>query len=285
MRKVTFTNARQESIELGYHTPYLINKIEGLGQVDADMGMVSAPYQDGQIFIDTKLSPREINIEGTFRKLTSPELYNNRKQMQRLINPKLGLGTLQYEHEGVLKQIDAVADGTPVFPDKDTDMFQRFQVDFICPNPYWRDLNQVSRALRAYEGKFTLPFTLPFRLGKQGDRTTLTNDGDVPAPVQIDLQGPVTNPKITNETTGEFIQINGSIAADEVLHIDTTPNMKRIEVYKGDFVRSIFGRFAYEQGASFWKLEIGKNDISYVADEGNNKAIVAVSWRNMYSGI
>lgn len=286
MRKLTFTNSRQETIELGYDTPFLINKIDGLGEVGADVNMVSSPYQDGDTYIDTMLSTREISIEGTFRKLTSSALYDDRRHMQRALNPKLGVGTLQYEHKGILKQIDAVADGSPAFADKERDKFQKFQVNFICPNPFWHDLNQVSRALRAYEGKFTLPFTLPFRLGKQGDRTTLVNEGDVPAPVSIDLQGPVTNPRIANETTGEFIQINGAIAADEILHIDTTPGNKRIEVYNGSsFIRSIFGRLAFEQGASFWQLEVGNNEVSYVADEGNSKAIVAVSWKNRYSGI
>lgn len=285
MRKLIFTNSKDETIELGYHTPYLINKIDGLGETGADIATTEAPYVDGSIYIDTRLSPRELSIEGTFRRLTSPELYKNRQRLQRVLNPKLGVGTLQYEHEGIVKQINAIVDGSPAYADKDREPFQKFQINLLCPDPYWRDPNQVSRALTAYKGYFTLPFKLPFKLGKQGDRTTLINDGDVPAPVSIDLQGPATNPQIRNATTGEFIKINTSIAADEILHIDTTPRHKRIEIYRGDIALNGFGYFDYAGGATFWQLEPGENDVEYYADSGNRDGVVAVAWSNRYVGI
>lgn len=285
MRRLMFENSRGEQIEF-YLSPLLIESLEGISEVDADVQGQESPYQDGDTYIDTRLQPRFIDLEGAITKTSLKDIKEIRRHVLRVCNPKLGLGKITLELDGDTKEITGVLDGSPVFPERRRDVFQKFTVNWKCPDPYWQDPNQVSRALRAYEGKFTLPFTLPFRLGKQGDRTTLVNEGDVPAPVQIDLQGPVTNPKITNETTGEFMQINGSIAADEVLHIDTSPGHKRIEVYNGNnFVRSVFGRLAYEAGASFWQLEIGENDVSYVADEGNSKAIVAVSWKNRYSGI
>lgn len=284
MRRLTFENARGERIEF-HLSPYLIESLTGIGEVDADVQGQESPYQDGDVYIDTMLQPRYIDLEGSITDTDLKEIRKHRGYISRVCNPKLGLGKITLELDGDTKEIPGVLDGSPEFPERSRDVWQKFVINWKCPDPYWRDLNQVSRALRAYEGKFTLPFTLPFSLGKQGDRTTLVNEGDVPAPVQIDLQGPVTNPKITNETTGEFIQVNGSIAADEILHIDTTANRKRIEVYKGDFVRSVFGRLAYESGASFWQLEIGANDVSYVADEGNNKAIVAVAWKSRYVGI
>lgn len=285
MRKLTFTNSKDESIVLGYYTNYLINSVDGLGEVDAEVDTVQAPYVDGASYIDTMLSMRSISIEGTFRQLNSPELYTNRRNLQHVFNPKLGLGTLKYEDEGLVRVIDAVADGSPAFADRGEEKFQKFQINLLCPDPYWRDPNQVSRALTAYKGYFTLPFKLPFKLGKQGDRTTLINDGDVPAPVSIDLQGPATNPQIRNATTGEFIKINTSIAADEILHIDTTPRHKRIEIYRGDIALNGFGYFDYAGGATFWQLEPGENDVEYYADSGNRDGVVAVAWSNRYVGI
>lgn len=284
MRRLTFENSRGESIVF-YLSPLTIESLEGIGEVDADIQDQEAPYTDGTTYIDTMLSPREISLEGKITPVDKKIIKEYRREIIKVCSPKLGLGKITLELDGDTKQIQAVLDGGPAFPERGMDAFQEFQIDFLCPDPYWQDLNQVSRSLRAYEGKFTLPFTLPFKLGKQGDRTTLNNEGDVPAPVHIDMQGPVTNPRITNDTTGEFIQINGSVARDEILHIDTSPSKKRIEVYKGDKVRSIFGRLAYEQGASFWQLLPGANDVSYVADEGNSDAIVAVSWHSRYSGI
>lgn len=283
MRKLIFTNSKDETIELGYHTPYLINKIDGLGETGADIATTEAPYVDGSIYIDTRLSPRELSIEGTFRRLTSTELYKNRQRLQRVLNPKLGVGTLRYEHEGIVKQIDAIVDGSPAYADKDREPFQKFQINLLCPDPYWRDSNQVSQPLQAYRGNLTLPTTFPLEFGLEGSRVTLYNNGDVPTPVNIDIHGPITNPQIINKTTGERIRVNRAIASDEILHIDTTPGQKRAEVYRGNEIEQVFG---YLDHNSDWiELALGANVIEHIADAGDNKAMVAVSWQSRYSGI
>lgn len=285
MRKLTFTNSRDETLELGYYTNFLLNSIEGLGEVEADIDTIVAPYIDGATYIDTKLNSRDIAVEGTFRKMNSPELYNNRRRLQRIFNPKLGLGKLRYEDEGVIRVIDAIADGSPVFAEKGEDLFQKFQITLLCPDPYWRDTSEVSRLLTAYHGYFTVPFTLPFKLGKQGDRTTLLNDGDIPTPVTISLHGPVTNPIIENQTTGEFIKVNISVASNEILNINTAPRRKRIEIYNNGSIYNAFGNIAFAEGASFWELETGTNDIAFYADTGNRDGAVTIAWSNLYTGI
>lgn len=286
--KITVTNERDESVTVATddHESKLIDF--EVGPVEADTQTIKAPYQDGTTYIDSMLEQMEITLEFIIRNDDQKELERIKRRFSRIMNPKAGLCTLEYERIDGVWRLDVVADSTPEFPTGDDNRlpgFQRVLVDFIAPNPYWRDQNQVSRALKSYEGYFKLPFKLPFKLGKQGDRTTLVNDGDVPAPVQIDLQGPVMRPEIRNATTGEFIRINSRITTDEILHIDTTPGQKRVEVYSGDIVRSVFGSLDYANGASFWQLELGENEVEYYADEGTGKAIVAVSWYNKYVGI
>lgn len=285
MRKLTFKNSREQTITLGYYEPFLINEIDGLGEVDADVATQEVPYMDGASFIDVTLDTREIDIEGTFRELEKSQLYKDRKHMQKVFNPKLGLGTLRYEDEDIVREIEAVADGTPVYSDKGRDNFQKFEINLLCPDPYWKDTKEVSRALTAYKGSFTLPFTLPFKLGKQGDLTTLTNDGDIAAPVKLDIHGPVTNPQIRNKTTDKFIRINTTVAEDEILHIDTKLGKKRIEIFSNGIAREAFGSLDYANGATFWQLEPGENEIEYYADSGTKDGVVAVSWKNQYTGI
>lgn len=51
---------------------------------------------------------------------------------------------------------------------------------------------------------------------------TTVNNGNFPAQPSFDLTGPLTNPKISNDLTGEFIQINGTIPNGEMWTFDTT---------------------------------------------------------------
>lgn len=286
--KLTIKNQREETITFASdgHEQKLIDF--DTGAADSDMQTIKAPYEDGEIFIDSHLEKLEISLEFILRHTDQRKLEKLKRQAARVMNPRLGKCELRYTRVDGTYVIDAVADGVPEFQtgsDNRLPGFQRGQVDFVAPLPYWRSRNQTTRALKAYEGKFTLPFKLPFELGRQGDRTAIFNDGDVSTPVKIDLEGPVTNPQIRNETTNEFIKVKGAIAEDEILHIDTTPNKKRIEIYRDGDIKNAFGRLAFDEGATFWQLETGSNDVSYIADKGNNKAIVTVSYHERYAGI
>lgn len=282
MRRLTYENARGESI-IFYLSPLLIESLSGIGEVDADIQGQTAPYQDGDTYIDTRLQPRYIDLQGSILKKDTKEIKSYRKEILRVCNPKLGLGKIILELDGDIKEIYGALDGVPVFPERGRNVWQQFSIAWKCPDPYWQDPNQTSKPLQAYVGNFTLPFTLPFELGKSGSRTVVVNEGDVPAAVRIDVQGPVTNPRIINQTTGEWIRINRAIAADEILHIDTTEGSKRVEIYRGN---TIYPALGYLDHDSTWlKLEVGENEIEHIADAGDRNSLVAVTWNSQYVGI
>jgi len=282
LRRLTYENGRGEQIEF-YLSPLLIESLEGIGEVDADIQGQTAPYSDGDMYIDTLLQPRFIDLEGSILKRDFIEIREFRRHILRVCNPKLGLGKITLELDGDIKEIMGVLDGSPAFPERGRDVFQKFMINWKCPDPYWKDLNRVSRPLQSYVGNFTLPTTFPFELGVAGSRTTLFNEGDVPAPVSIDIHGPTTNPQIINRTTGDYIRINRSIADDEILHINTASGQQRVEIYRDNSIEQGFGYL--DHNSELFSLELGENEIEHIADAGDRNAIVAVSWQSRYTGI
>ena len=282
MRRLTYKNPKGEEVEF-YLNPFLINSLEGIGEVEADTQTQKAPYQDGESYIESYLQPRFIDMEGQILKRDKKEIREHRRIITRTVNPKYGLGRITFELDGETFVIDAVPEGIPSFPERSMDVWQKFQVSWFCPDPYWRSTNNESKALQAYVGNFKLPMTFPFMLGTSGSSTTLYNDGDAPAPVQIEINGPITNPQIFNRTTGESMRINRTIDKGEVLRIDTTPGRKSITVEGADGVKQAFGHLDSE--STLWKLATGENRIEHVADSGNRQAEVIVRWGNRYSGV
>jgi Phage tail protein len=282
LRRLTFENARGESIVF-YLAPLLITSLTGIGEVDAELQSQKSPYQDGDTHIDTVLQPRYIDLEGAIIETDLKEIKKYRKNILRVCNPKLGLGKITLELDGDIKEIYGVPDGSPVFPERGQEPIQNFVITWKCPDPYWRDPLEISRALRAYQGRFTLPTTFPIEFGVEGDTTILINDGDTPAPITIDIQGPVTNPQVINKTTGQFIRVNLSLSENEVLHIDTG-RPRRVEIYRDG--RTIENALGYiDHYSDFWELSVGPNEVQYIADAGNANAIVSVAWQNRYVGI
>ncbi|GGB41761.1 hypothetical protein GCM10011409_19130 [Lentibacillus populi] len=284
--EISFTNARGQEAVITSRAPFLLESFDGYGDVGADTQTQNSPYQDGAMYIDSILEERPINMTFVILADDSRELMAKKRFISSVFNPKFGLGLLKHERVGIIHEISPVAESVPQFPSGSQNRgptYQRVTVDLIAPNPYWRDPNQTSKPLQAYVGNFTLPFTLPFELGMSGSRTLLYNVGDVPAPVRIDIQGPVTNPQIINRTTSEWLRVNRSVAAGEILHIDTTEGQKRAEIYRGNQVYSVFGDLDHD---SDWiQLALGENEIEHIADAGDRTSLVAVTWNSMYVGI
>lgn len=259
--------------------------MEGFGDVEAHIQVQESPYQDGFTPVDSTLKERAINLEIAIQSKDWQNISKLKRLLSSVFNPKLK-GTFYYFNGERSFEITGYPEHVPSFPDgssNQTSTFQRITIDILCPNPYWQDPNQTSKPLQAYVGNFTLPFTLPFELGVSGSRTTLYNTGDIPAPVRIDIQGPVSNPQITNKTNGQWLRVNRSIAADEILHIDTTQGQKRVEIYRGSHVYPAFGYLDHD---SDWiQLEVGENEIEHIADAGDRKSLVAVTWNSMYVGV
>lgn len=282
MRRLTYENQLGESIEF-YLSPFLIESLEGIGEVETNFQEQSSPYQDGSTHIDSLLSPRFIDLEGAITKLNLKQIRELRRSMIRVCNPKKGLGKITLELDGETVEIEAIAN-VPSLPDRGTNPFQRFSIEFKCPNPYWRSPNQTTKPLLAYKGKFTLPMTFPFEFGVAGSRTTLYNDGDVETPVRIEVHGPTTNPNIINRTTGENIKINRTISQGETMYINTEKGRQRIVIIDENNNES--NAFGYlDHNSTLFYLDLLENEIEHVADSGNRHAEVIISWDSMYAGI
>lgn len=285
MRRLTYENTRGNQIEF-YLTPFLIESLTGIGDLESDHYTQKSPYQDGLSYIETNFKPRYIDLEGSIMERNFKSIRMYRSMLSSICNPKLGLGKLTLELDGITREIYCVPNSAPVFPERERMPVQSFTITWFCPDPYWRSPNQESRPLKSYVGKFKLPMTFPFELGTSGSRTTLYNDGDVPAPVTVEIHGPTTNPQLFNRTTGEHIRINRTISDDEILHVNTKSGSQRVEIERNGESNNAFGYLDHDSSAlSDFCLELGENEIEHVADAGNRHAQVIVRWQDQFVGV
>lgn len=280
-----YVNSRGEEVDL-YSHPFRLMSFLGLGDTSATIQSQKTPFLDGSVYVGTRLEEKEIEIGIEIGGKNQEEVNQNRRRIGSIFNPKLGEGTLKYISNADVKQIRCVPDAVPSFPDGSSQRrswFQRATITLVANNPYWQDPNQSSAPLVAYTGNFQLPFTLPFELGFSGDYTSLFNSGDMPSPVRIDIQGPVSNPQVINRTNGGWLRVNRSIAENEILHINCTPGKKRVEIYRGGNVFNVFGNL--DPDSDWIELDVGHNRIEHIADSGNESSLVTVTWNNEYAGI
>ena len=283
MEKITFINSKGESVELGNDGPFILTKIEGTGAVNVDIQTQKSPFQDGEIYIDNRLEPRSLSIEIMVLAEDKEEMMKNRRKLLQVFNPKLGPGKLIYEFGNNRKEIEAISELAPVFPDagdfKDT--MQPGLIQLYCPNPFWLDSFEISEEITTWIGGISFPLRLPTTFAIAGSRIiNVVNNGDVETPIKIEIFGPATNPKITLRETGEFIRIKDTLTADDIVTITTEFGNKRVEKN---------GQNAFHildlPDSTFFSLQVGDNVIKFTTEDVSNNANTKISYRNRYLGV
>ncbi|MDF1510602.1 phage tail family protein [Robertmurraya sp. DFI.2.37] len=281
MQKLIFTNSRGQSITLDNSSPYTLSKVEGLGDVDADIQTQKAPFQNGSTFIDSTLEERHILIEVSMS-VDYERISDTRSLFSSVFNPILGEGKLTYIFGDAVKEINAVSEHLPKFPSGSDERFGGYQLVLIslrCPDPYWRSPQLIEEPMAAFVELFEFPFDDYFEMGIEGHTRYFTNDSDTEVPLKIAIKGPTSYPTLTNVTTGEFIKVKRTLSANDVLEINTEDGNKYVLLNGEDAFSWI------DINSVFFKLAIGENEIRYTADAGQESATLTIEWQERYNAV
>lgn len=117
----------------------------------------------------------------------------------------------------------------------------------------------------------------PVYMGSILPSNIAVNSGQVAAPVVIKIVGACVNPRIDNESTGEFIKFkNLTMVATDTLEIDTTFGQKKV-LLNG---QNVFNKLDFS--STFFNLKIGENLIEFTDDTGSTTATIHFIYRNLF---
>ena len=125
-------------------------------------------------------------------------------------------------------------------------------------------------------GSAIYPFSYPIVFGASTYSVTsaATNEGDLPVyPLSITVYGPVNQPEIINDTTGESIRVAENLgSSSNVLRISYDKDSLSAEVDGVNVLGSTSG--------TFFKLQPGANEITLTGSSIGSGAYVEVSYRD-----
>ena len=286
MESVTFINARGEEIEF-YSSPYQLEVLNGLGDVSADVQRQKAAFQNGSTFIGAYLNERFIDISFKIRGEDYDDIMNKRRELARIVNPVLGLGTIIIKSNGQIRTIGAVAEALPSYPSGQSNRgwaWQNSSISFICPDPYFTGgpSDDVSYKLEDFVGNFRFPFHFKVRFATRGDSKIIYNDSDADCPVIVEFRGLAKNPVIKNDTTGQFIKVERVIPEGYTLIINTAFGNKSVNIVAPDGVSESAMNYI-SNDSQFFMLQQGENKISFISEEGEPE--VFINYKKRYSAI
>ncbi|MET3658171.1 phage tail family protein [Sporosarcina psychrophila] len=282
MQKITYTNSRGDSIVLSHRAPFLLSKIDGLGDVDATVQMQKSPFQDGSTHVDTLLEPRFLSLQVSIIGRGREDVSAKREELARVFNPKLS-GVILFENGRVSREIKAHPEHVPKYPSDDRGLtYQIALVNLVCPNPYWQDINPINIKLQDFVGNFFFPISFPASFSIRGDEKNLFNEGHAPTPIKVTFRGEAVNPMITKVSTGEFIRINRTIPAEHSLVITTDFDYRTVRIV--DPYGNEKNAMGYiDLDGTFFSLDVGENNLKFITSGGNPE--VFIEYRNLYLGV
>ena len=279
-----------------------VTEISGLESSDLDLVLTETALADGSYVEVRKIKKRPISIKACYR--NNKNNASKRSSVIRFFNPKFS-GTLYVLFGGAARKIPYEIEGWKFVKQKNLDQRIHVTLDLICPDPYFSSLSDYGRNIANKTAMFAFPWrSLPKKaenlknypekargllLGGSvmGYRTlreyiNLFNDGDCETGIKVVFtaqKGPVKNPKIENESSGEYMRVITDMAKGDQLVVDTSKRHQVIELN---------GQNAYQKVDRFstpFQLSVGDNLLKYTADEGQTNLDVNLYFTARYVGV
>jgi hypothetical protein len=250
-------------------------------------------YQDGMWTGRDFLSGRTLVFVITVRGDSNNSMQYYLNQMQTALIPQQqGTGLLQFQLPGNdLQQLQARVRRRSVTIDTSySSGMATLTYEFFCPDPnYYDDALQDTDlaatgaiAGRTYNRVYTAPATPtanPLETGMSyGGGSTIdniiTNTGWATTYPLITITGPCINPRVTNVTAGQFLQVDSAIGSGDQLVFNT--NLRTVTL------NGINRRALLNNSSTWFAAPPGNNYYTFTATATSGTTTCVVEWRNAY---
>lgn len=286
MYKLTLENERGNQItfnELG--GAYTIEQIQGLNPAPATINTSEVALLDGQHYNSSKLQMRTLSIAFAIER----DVAESRIYAYKVCRPKHKIRAY-YVSETRDVYIDGYVESVEVTY---FDMVQVCTVIILCPMPYWRVAQAIVNEMSNVTPLFHFPFAstdtpneLVFGSIDPLASVRVPNDGEAETGLIIEFNafGTVTNPKVIDYETNEFIGVNYTMQAGDLITINTQAGEKSVTLLRDGVTTNIFNTLM--QGITWLQLPFGGGVYAHDATADEMGALVInISHYDLYEGV
>lgn len=282
MIQLQYINAKQQSLSLGEDSDFALIDLTGINPPKANIQIQSIAGFDGATFVNASVNPRNLvltlQLQGDVE-VNRQKLYETFKIKQK--------GTVIYTSERIQAQVEAYVEALEIPP---MSWPVKAMISLLCPQPYFEALEDILADISFIESTFAFPLQLTESGIEMGivvpsEAVNLFNPGQLSVGMKIryTANGEVVNPKLINTQTSEFIELQTTMLAGDVLTITTEVGKKRIERIRNGETANLFNTLVL--GSTFLKLEEGDNVLYATSNSGSSSLFTEITFRPKYSGV
>lgn len=266
------------SLTLKHDTGYTIQEVDGLEGLPVRTSQDDLTGDHGGNVWGQLYGMRTINIKGFCWGDTPDEYFDRISALINAFKIVDNTSMLITLWNGSVRKINVKVIKTPDAPKRAAEVtFAEFGLAVIAEDPFFQDEDeQIFTTGLGISGGGDIPTPVPMSLDPStGDVITIQNVGDVDVYPIFEIFGDVSNPTVTNLTTGESFQINTNITSGNKVTVQrnqqgTTVKYNDVQNYFQFFLGDIF------------KLVQGTNNIKFTASTFSSSALLRVTYVNKY---
>lgn len=246
------------------------------------------PMEHGESYLDYRLDPRDIDL---LLMLTgsNTERSTKRRQLMGLFHPDYP-STLRFVADNGNRDIDVQFKGNGTVPTNERQpALEIVRLKFVARKPFYDPSGvTVPFAQISGGGAFLVPTAVPTTFGGSTLNQTQTIDttGDPTfwrAEPIITITGPITDPIITNQLTGDKLDFTGTtLAGGTTYTIDTRYNKKTVVDQAGT---NQISKLAAGSSIASFDLRRGANSILVVGTSTTAATLIVFSYNGQHVAI
>ena len=268
---------------------YILNNVDW-GVVQGTHHSYKYVNQIGVSITSTSLKERSITVTGWIIADTEEEMDERKQFLNRYFDPRYEIDVMYKNYFLRFVPDNTVKYGTSEKENNDT--IVQFQIKGTCADPLFSEINGSKETIAATIATFHFPLIMSTNLYERGIvfgyrqpslTAKVTNKGAVEVGMKIVFKaiGELTNPRLIDVDTREFVAIEKSMVAGEEIVINTNVGEKSIQGKIGNEDYSNY--FMYKDIDSTWlQLRLGDNLLRYDADSGLDNLEVYLYFYNKY---
>lgn len=261
---------------------YNITNAQGLSSPKNTINTNVSALIDGGTFNSAKVNMRTINIAFTIEYPVEV----NRLKVYKVLRAKEPI-TLYYKSNILDLFIEGYVETLDI---GHFDKKQKATVAILCPFPYWKNAQQIINQLSVVTNMFHFPFpysdSIVFGAIDTEAKAVVVNNGGITTGLTFEIYAkqPVTNPKIFDYVTQEYIGLNFSMQAGDLIIINTMTGEKSVTLIRNALETNIFNNL--QRGSTWLQLAAGGSVYVYQVDSGSLQSLeVDIKHYDLYEGV
>lgn len=269
------------SLTIGsYDSGVLFKKFGGFGFPEVRIDVKNRGNYHGAVLGMYKYGRRTLSIEGEIIGDSAADYELKRRALEQALGINNGLQSVIFNTRGGLSvQADVIIATAIDLPYQAGKIIRGdFQIQFVAPYPFLENAVEATETVYMFAGGGgAIPAAIPFSMAVGGTGAgTIANDGNGDAYPVVKMYGAITNPTITNSTTGKSLSIVYDVPVGHYIEVD---------MYNHTVLLDGATNLLQFASGDWWALEPGDNSVLLTASANGVDARADLIYRDAYLGI